>query len=199
MKRGIITALAVLAGWWGGANFAAAQVFGPGMGASPFYPLGGGAMRSHPFGPIQMQPVNPQIAELQQSISRINVDGSLRSPLDPTGLNALGGLQTGHPAVFFNTGHYYPAKSPGGAGASGTGFSSGIGNQGVGTGVGGYNTGIGGYNPGFSGGTLGRILRRRRTLRAFRAMAAHSNQSSARAAPLRFGAVSTRKRGDFQN
>jgi hypothetical protein len=144
MKRGIITALAVLAAWWGGANFAAAQ-FGPGLGVSPFYPLGGGTVRTHPFGPIQMQPVNPQIAELQQSIGRINVDGSLRSPLDPAGINALGGLQTGHPATFFNTGHYYPTTSPGGAGASGTGFGSGVGgNQNLGAGLGGYNPGFGG-------------------------------------------------------
>jgi hypothetical protein len=152
-----------MAVWLGGTNFAHAQ-FGQSFGGSgSFYPLGGGTVRTHPFGPIQMQPLNPQIAELQQSISRINVDGSLRSPLDPNGVNALGGLQTGHPATFFNTGHYYPTTSPGGAGASGTGFGSGLANQGVGSGIGGYNPGFGGiYGAGnvnafrpFNSGTFG--------------------------------------------
>jgi hypothetical protein len=155
MKRGIITALAVLAAWWGGANFAAAQ-----FGGSSFFPLGGGTVRTHPFGPMQMQPANPAIAELQQSLNRINVDGSLRSPLDPTGVNALGGMQTGHPTTFFNTGHYYPTTSPGGGGVSGTGFGTGLGAQNLGTGVGGYNPGfIGAGNFGtfrpFTSGTFG--------------------------------------------
>ena len=144
MKRGIITALAMLAGWLSGASFAGAQGLAPGFGASPYYPPGGMTARVHPFGPIQMQPLNPQFAELQQSLNRLNSDGSLRGQVDAAGgnVNALGGLQTGHPTTFFNTGHYYPTASTSGS-SSGATLGSGLG------------TGIGGYNPTFSGGVGG--------------------------------------------
>jgi hypothetical protein len=148
MKRGIIAALAVLAGWWGGANFAGAQGLAPGFGSSPFYPLGGTTARVHPFGPIQMQPLNPQFAELQQSLNRLNTDGLLRGQVDPLGnnVNALGGMQTGHATTFFNSGHYFPATSTGGSGGSGLGANP------QGTGFGGYSP-LGFYGAGNLGGT----------------------------------------------
>lgn len=171
MKRGIIAALAGLACWCGGASLAQAQFIapgfaGPGIG-SPFFPLGGGTMRTHPFGPIQMMPQNPALVDLQQSINQINTQGSLRGQLDAMGANANAAtaLTTGHPTTYFNTGHYYPPTFlPGGSNvSSNTGFGSGAnlangaGYNPEAAGIGGFGLGAGGFfgagfGAGFGGG-----------------------------------------------
>jgi hypothetical protein len=157
MKRGMITSLAVLALWGSvGLNFADAQ-FGtlgqapprPRPTVSPFINLrqggagvnlGQGAASSY-YGIIRPQvDANRSIADLQQGINRLNPDGSLRGQLDSQGaVNALGGLETGHAATFFNYSHYYPLVPPGGNSASGTGFGA----------------GLGGYDPALTGSGFG--------------------------------------------
>jgi hypothetical protein len=156
MKRGIIKSLAALTLWGSvGLNFAAAQ-FGtlgqapprPRPTVSPFINLRGGAgtivgqgSASSYYGIIRPQlDANRSIADLQQGINRLNPDGSLRGQLDSQGaVNALGGLETGHAATFFNYSHYYPLVPPGGSGGSGTGFGA----------------GLGGYNPALAGSGFG--------------------------------------------
>src|SRR6516162_9074147 len=144
MKRGMITLLAVLALWSSaGLNFAAGQ-FGtlgqapprPRPTVSPFINLGPRDPLAY-YGIVRPQlDANRSIGELQQDINRLNPDGSLRGQIDsPAAVNALGGLQTGHAATFFNYSHYYPLVPQGGTGVSGTGFGA----------------GLGGYNPALTG------------------------------------------------
>lgn len=153
MKRGIITPLIVLAAWFGiDGNFASAQ-FGT-LGQPPAKPrpavspyinqgAGGGINAFSYYGIIKPQTeANRSINELQQ---RINLDGSLRSPLEAGNApNALGGLQTGHAATFFSYGNYFPMTPPmgGGSGLGGT----------AGFGLGGVNSGIG-MSPGAGPGS----------------------------------------------
>jgi hypothetical protein len=162
MKRGIITALAVLAGWWGGANFASAQFIAPGF-VSPFYPFGGGE-RPRPYGPIQMVPQNAALTNIQSSLNNLTLNAMANQQANATpGSN---GMQTGHPTAYFNTSHYYPNTFlPGGSNtSSNTGFGPGAGLSTPGTSLGsnaGYNptgAGMGGFSPytgGFFGGTFG--------------------------------------------
>lgn len=107
---------------------------------SPFVNLGSGNASSY-YGIIRPQAdANRSIMDLQQGLHRLNPDGTLRGPLDQQGTGGLGGLQTGHPATFFNTGQYYP-MSFGSVGGNTT-----LGN---GTGLGGYNSGLGAGFGGF--------------------------------------------------
>jgi hypothetical protein len=142
MKRGITTAL-LLASWLGVVPFASAQ-FGtlgqaparPRPTVSPFINQGTGGINAfNYYGVIKPQfETNRQFNEMQQ---RLNVDGSLRSPLQtPQDTpNALGGLQTGHTSTFFNYGRYFPNSPPMGGG-SGIGNTTGFGLGGVGAGLG---------------------------------------------------------------
>ena len=151
MKRTIMASLAVLA-LWGSVelNFARAQFGTLGQApprtrptVSPFINLGQGGAGAF-YGIIKPQlDANRSINDLQQGIHRLNPDGSLKGQLDgQNSANALGGLQTGHSATFFNYGHYYP-MAPGSTGASTTGYNpSGAGfNTGTGAGFGAGNTG----------------------------------------------------------
>ena len=162
MKREIIKSLAILTLWGNvGLNFAAAQ-FGtlgqapprPRPTVSPFINLRGGAgtivgqgAASSYYGIIRPQfDANRSIADLQQGINRLNPDGSLRGQLDSQGaVNALGGLETGHAATFFNYSHYYPLVPPGGSSAGGTGFGAGLG--GYDAALTGSGFGVGGIGP----------------------------------------------------
>ena len=147
MKRIMFASVAVLILWGGGLNFASAQ-FGtlgqapvrPRPTVSPFINLGQGGAGAF-YGIIKPQmDASRSITDLQQGINRLNPDGSLKGQLDAqNSANALGGLQTGHSATFFNYGHYYPTAtgSTGGASSgynpSGMGFNTGTG-SGFGTG-----------------------------------------------------------------
>lgn len=155
MKRGIITAWAVLGVWFGmGLNYAAAQ-FNLGQPpqrvrptVNPAINIGAGGAFSY-FGYIKPQAdATRSILALQQTMNRMNPDGSLQGQIDqqkqPGG---LGGLQTGHPASYFNTSHYYPLTPPmGGIGLGGAAS--------FGTGLGGFNPGMGG-NYGYGAGGTG--------------------------------------------
>ena len=148
MKRIMFASVAVLTLWGGGGlNFASAQ-FGtlgqapvrPRPTVSPFINLGQGGAGAF-YGIIKPQmDASRSITDLQQGINRLNPDGSLKGQLDAqNSANALGGLQTGHSATFFNYGHYYPTATGSTGGASsgynpaGMGFNTGIG-SGFGTG-----------------------------------------------------------------
>ena len=146
MKRGIIT-LTALALWSSvGLNFASAQ-FGGTLGqapprsrpaVSPFINLGPGGAGAF-YGIIKPQlDANRSINDLQQGVMRLNPDGSLKGQLDQGTTTGLGGLQTGHPASFFNYGHYFPVNGPGSA-TNATGAS--------------FGSGLGGYSPGLTTGT----------------------------------------------
>jgi hypothetical protein len=145
MRRGILTSLTAMALWGTiGLNFAAAQ-FGslgqapprPRPTVSPFINQGTGGINSY-YGIVKPQvDANRSINELMLGVNRLNPDGTLKNAADQGTSNALGGLQTGHSAGFFNYGHYYPGGPPGGGTSSGAaGFGS--------TGLGGYTPGIGG-------------------------------------------------------
>ena len=153
MKRGIVTAL-LLAGWLSvGVNFASAQ-FGtlgqsparPRPTVSPYINQGAGGINAYNYyGIIKPQfEANRQFNELQRSL---NPDGSLRSPLQQASdqPQSQTGLQTGHPATYFNYGHYFPLSPPIGGGSS-LGGTSGFGlgggyspNLGVSPTTGGFN------------------------------------------------------------
>jgi hypothetical protein len=167
MKRIAFTSLAVLALWGSGLNFASAQFGGLGQApprqrptVSPFINMGQGANAY--YGIIKPQiDANRSVAELQNSIQRLNPDGSLQGQLTQ-GVTGLGGLQTGHSVTFLNTGNYFPA-SPGGTGASSiTGFGAGLGGTGFGVGATGFGTtGLGVGNTGvrtFFSGNLNQPL-----------------------------------------
>lgn len=172
MKRAIITSLAVALVWTGvGLNFASAQFGTLGQpparrpAVSPYINLGigGGGAVSY-YGLIKPQiDANRSIVELQNVVTHMNPDGSLRGQLDAQGQGQTGqtGLQTGHAAQFFNYGHYYPIAGPGGATSTGTGM-------GYGPGMGGFNSNFGpggninfgtGPQRGFFGGAFGTNLR----------------------------------------
>jgi hypothetical protein len=150
MKRITFAALAALTLWGGvGLNFANAQ-FGtlgqapirPRPTVSPFINLGQGGVGAY-YGVIQPQlEANRAILNLQQGLSHLNPDGSLKPQQDQTGTTGQTGLQTGHSATFFNTGGYFP-QSPGTGSANLTtsGLGGGI-NTGLGSGFGLGNTGV---------------------------------------------------------
>jgi hypothetical protein len=146
MKRIIFASLAALTVWCSVAN---AQFNTLGQApprirptVSPFVNLGQGGGASAYYGIVRPQiDANRSIHDLQQGMSHLNPDGSLRGPFDQQGTNALGGLQTGHAVTYFNTGHYFP-MTPGTTGSSG--LSSGLGggiNAGLGTPIGIGSTG----------------------------------------------------------
>jgi len=111
--------------------------------------IGGGLNASSYYGIIRPQiETNRSINQLQTGMQLLNADGSLKGALDQTQPNALGGMQTGHPATFFNYGHYFPMSA--GSTSTGTGTTSGFG-----TGVGAGNNGV---RP-FYGSTLNSIVR----------------------------------------
>lgn len=146
MKKHMATTLAILAAWIViGANAAQAQ-FGGQIGKppvrarptiSPFINLGAGNTAMNYYGIIKPQfDANRNFGDLQQGLAQLNADGTLKGTLgqqDPVGVQ--GGLQTGHPAGFFNYSHYFPTTPYGGAGGS---MQMGGGNAG-GFGVGGGN------------------------------------------------------------
>ena len=155
MKRGIITSIAVLLAWCGiGLNFASAQ-FGtlgqpparPRPTVSPFVNLGAGGGALTYYGLIRPQTdATRSIQDLQNVVTRMNPDGSLQGQQDLLNpVNALGGLQTGHPVTYFHYSHYYPLTPT-------MGTMGGMGGTGLGGG------GIGGFNPNIGigvGGNLG--------------------------------------------
>ncbi len=169
MKKHLATTLAILAAWIAfGANSAHAQSGGQ-IGkppartrptVSPFINMGTGNSALNYYGIIKPQfDANRNFTDLQQGIAQLNTDGTLKGPLgqqDPVGVQ--GGLQTGHPAGFFNYSHYFPTTPYGGAGTAmqmggGIGGANSVGNiGGAGFGVGGGNFGAGAGNFGGVGG-----------------------------------------------
>lgn len=145
MKRSFLGAAALLILCSVGANYARAQFGTLGQPpqrsrptVSPYINqgIGGGINAFNYYGIIKPQfETNRQIHQLQSGMQLLNPDGSLKGALDQGQPNALGGMQTGHPATYFNYSHYFPmsAGSTGGAGGANTGF---------GTGVGGANSGV---------------------------------------------------------
>ncbi len=167
MKRTLATTMAVLAAWIAISPNAALAQFGGQLGrppmrtrptVSPFINLGTGNNAFSYYGIIKPQfDAAKNIGDLQQEMTLMNADGTLKGPLgqqDPVGVK--NGLQTGHPAGFFNYSHYFPTTPYGGAGAAaqmgvGIGAAGATGNVGA-FGVGaGYN-GVGGLG---GGGGLG--------------------------------------------
>jgi hypothetical protein len=160
MKRGIVTSLAVLLAWSCGSNFASAQ-FGslgqqplrPRPTVSPYINLGAGVGALSYYGLVRPQvDTTRQLMSLQNTLTQMNPDGSLRSSLDQqqsqTGSPGTG-LQTGHAATYFNYSHYYPLSGMGSQG--GPSFLSGMG--GLNPGVGGGAFGTGGIGGGAFGGS----------------------------------------------
>ncbi len=146
MRRGIVTSLATLALWWGVGISPAAAQFNLGQPPSRVRPtvnpainIGAGGAFSY-FGYIKPQAdATRNILALQQTLGRMNPDGTLQGQLDQGKVNgAVVGLQTGHPATFFNTSRYYPNTPPMGVvGLGGTAS---------------FGTGLGGFTPGGGGG-----------------------------------------------
>lgn len=134
MKRCIITAIAVVAGWSASLETASAQ-FGS-LGQAPIRPRQLNSVNANTYyGILRMQQ-----GSTQQSTPQLNPDGSLRSPMAPKdGEKGLGGLQTGHSASFFNYGNYFPPTPPMGPGAQ-LGGPSGFGLGGMGSG---WSSGLG--------------------------------------------------------
>jgi hypothetical protein len=161
MKRGIISSLAVLALWGSvGLNFASAQFGGLGQAPprvrpaiSPYINMGTGGAEAY-YGIVRPQMnTNQSLTDLQQGVNRLNPDGSLKGQLNAQNTpGALGGLQTGHAASFFNYGRYFPLVPPGGmTNATAAGF---------GPGLGGFDTGLTGTGFGVGAGatTAGRTF-----------------------------------------
>ena len=140
MKRMVITSLAALVIMGGvGLNFAGAQFGGLGQPpprsrptVSPLINQGAGGINAfNYYGIIKPQfDTNRSINQLQQGLQLLNPDGSLQGALSQGQPNALGGMQTGHSATFFNYSHYYPM------GGTSTGSTSGVGATGAGFGAG---------------------------------------------------------------
>jgi hypothetical protein len=169
MKRAIITTLAVLAAWWGATNHASAQfgVFGQAPvrsrpAVSPFINLGiggGGALNYYGLVRPQVQG-NEAILRMQQNLNMLNADGSMRGQLTAnTPAGSQTGLQTGHAATYFNTGHYFPPQTSALAQAANTPFLGmgglglgGLGLGGLGSGAIGINSGLGAGSVNFGGG-----------------------------------------------
>ena len=137
MKRCIITAIAVVAGWSASLETASAQ-FGT-LGQAPIRPRQLNSINANTYYGILRSQQDPFVSN-QQLQSRLNPDGSLRGATSGQDTaNPLGGLQTGHSASFFNYGHYFPPTPPMGTGAQlggpggfglggmGSGWSSGLG------------------------------------------------------------------------
>ena len=155
MKRHFAIAMAVLAGWIAvGANIAHAQ-FGGQLGrpaprarptVSPYINLGtGGNNALNFYGIVKPQfEANKNFDNLQQGLAQLNADGTLKGQLgqqDPVGTQT--GLQTGHPAGFFNYSHYFPTTPYGGAGNA-LQMGGGIGGAGNVGNVGAFGIGAGG-------------------------------------------------------
>jgi hypothetical protein len=168
MKRRMVVALSFLLAWWGlGENHARAQ-FGQ-LGSpppaqqrrnpvSPFVTLGQGGLGAGAdyYGIIQPQmTANRNIGQLQYGLNNLDPN----NPAAILGLNpanTLGGMQTGHPVYYSNTGHYYPPYPPyptgtvsGTPGLAGAGYGAGYGGQ----------TGYGGYGAGYGGQAAGQQIR----------------------------------------
>jgi hypothetical protein len=124
--------------------------------------VGGGLNAFNYYGIIKPQfETNRSINQLQTGVQLLNADGSLKGALSQSQPNALGGMQTGHPATYFNYSHYFP-MSYGSTTATGAASSFGTGVGGMNSGVGSVNTGAGGVNSGvrgFYGSTLNNIVR----------------------------------------
>jgi hypothetical protein len=156
MKRAIITGLAVLAAWWGATNQASAQFGVLGQPpirsrptVSPYVNLGiGGGGALNYYGIVRPQTLgNEAMLRMQQNLNQLNADGSPKSPQASKDGQAAGqtGLQTGHTATFFNTGHYYPPQtSARGQMGPSLGFGNTLGGGGLGLGLGGGGFGLGG-------------------------------------------------------
>ncbi len=157
MQRSIVVTVAALAVWFSaGLNQASAQFGGLGQpparrpAISPYINLGEGGNAFNYYGLVKPQiDANRNFAEIQQQL--LNPDGSAKGPLVPQNQPAaLGGLQTGHAATFFNYGHYYPQNPYAGTtglGAAGQGLGNGLGgygvNPGTGLGAGAFDVGAG--------------------------------------------------------
>jgi hypothetical protein len=99
--------------------------------------VGGGINAFNYYGIIKPQfDTARSINQLQTGVQVLNADGSLKGAISQAQPNALGGMQTGHPATYFNYSHYFP-MSMGTVGIGGAGTASGFG-----TGIGGTNSGI---------------------------------------------------------
>ncbi|MBI2806200.1 MAG: hypothetical protein HYX68_14560 [Planctomycetes bacterium] len=179
MKRTLIASLAVLALWGLGQQSARAQfILGQAPPrvrptVSPAINMGAGGAFSY-YGYIKPQMDSTRsILNLQQTLNRLNPDGSLQGQLNGAQLqqqqqqnNGLGGLQTGNPATFFNYSHYFPMGVPGSGGSFGGpanygAITTGLGGFGPNAGFGntGFGLGTSGYQP-FYGGTFGQGFRR---------------------------------------
>jgi hypothetical protein len=138
--------LAVLAVWCGaGLNQASAQFGTLGQpparrpAISPYINLGEGGNAFNYYGLVKPQiDANKALTDLQQNMLLLNPDGSAKGPLaaqNPAA--AMTGLQTGHPATFFNYGHYYPQNPYQGTtgGLAPGALNSGLGGYGINPGV----------------------------------------------------------------
>jgi hypothetical protein len=146
MQRKIVMTLAVLAAWYGaGLNQASAQFGTLGQpptrspAISPYINLGEGGNAFNYYGLVKPQiDANKALTSLQQSMLLLNPDGSAKGPLAQSSqAAALTGLQTGHPATFFNYGHYYPQNPYQGTtgGLAPGALNSGLGGYGINPGV----------------------------------------------------------------
>jgi hypothetical protein len=153
MRSRSLIAVATLAMWAGATQIADAQyVLGqvpPRVRptVSPAINIANGGAYSY-YGYIKPQTeATRAIMSLQQTVGQLNTDGSIAGQLDPyrQQTNALGGIQTGHPATYFYTGGYFPVTLPGGgAGLGGAGsYGVGLGGFGPGMGMAGYGVGAG--------------------------------------------------------
>lgn len=161
MQRSLVLMLAVLALWCGaGLNQARAQFGTLGQpparrpAISPYINLGEGGNAFNYYGLVKPQiDANRALTDLQQNMLLLNPDGSAKGPLaQQNQAAALSGLQTGHPATFFNYGHYYPQNPYQGTtgGLAAGALNGGLGGYGLNPGVGGVG-GVGGAGFGGAG------------------------------------------------
>ncbi len=151
MKRPLFAIGAACIAWYGiGENIACAQFSGQ-LGqysapqvrkrspVSPYINLmnPGGATAIDYYGIVRPQmDAQRSINNLQQGLSNL---GDLNQPaaIQQTSANALGGMQTGHSATYFNYQNYFP-NAPGTTGGSSTGAgfgSAGFGSTGSGNAI----------------------------------------------------------------
>jgi hypothetical protein len=151
MKRRLLVALLALFACEGLCeNYASAQTwqlgqYGPPTvrtrsAVSPYVTLGQGGGAYDYYGVVRPQvDASHSIGQLQYGLNQLTTADGLLNPnavLPQNPANALGGMQTGHAATYFNYGHYFPATPNGTVsnipGAGGYGANYGAGQAGYG-------------------------------------------------------------------